>query len=209
MKPQPIAFSDLPDEREEIARAEVYGLLAALFYAAPSAELYAQLQVAATEAPAPGALLEQSWQEVVAASRRLPLSQVANEYDALFQGVGRPEIFLFSSYHLAGAINDKPLVTLRTDLAAMGLERDPSTTETEDHIAVLCELMRYLIAGADAAEGSLPAQERFFMSHLAGWVDGFSLQVAEHPKADFYRAVALFARDFFAVERQGFELLDL
>jgi TorA maturation chaperone TorD len=190
MKPQPIAFSDLPDEREELARAEVYGLLAALFYAAPSAELYAQLQVAATEAPAPGALLEQSWQEVVAASRRLSLSQVASEYDAMFQGVGKPEIFLFSSYHLAGAINDKPLVNLRTELAAMGLERDPATTETEDHIAVLCELMRYLIAGADA-------------------VDGFSLQVAEHPKADFYRAVALFARDFFAVERQGFELLEL
>ena len=209
MKPQTIAFADLPDEREELARAEVYGLLAALFYAAPSTELYAQLQVAVTEAPSPGALLEQSWQGVVAASRRLPLAQVAAEYDALFQGVGKPEIFLFSSFHLAGAINDKPLVTLRTDLAAMGLERDPTTIETEDHIAVLCELMRYLIAGADAADGSLPAQERFFMAHLAGWVEAFTLLIAEHPKADFYRAVALFARDFFAVERQGFELLDL
>ena len=34
------------DEREDLARAEVYGLLAALFLAPPSAELYARLQVA-------------------------------------------------------------------------------------------------------------------------------------------------------------------
>ena len=39
------------DDREELARAEVYGLLASLFYAPPSADLYEQLQVAVTEAP--------------------------------------------------------------------------------------------------------------------------------------------------------------
>jgi TorA maturation chaperone TorD len=32
--------------------------------------------------------------------------------------------------------------------------------------------------------------------------------LAAHPKADFYRAVAGFARDFFAIEAQGFDLLD-
>jgi TorA maturation chaperone TorD len=207
MKPQPIAFADPPDEREELARAEVYGLLAALFHAAPSAELHAQLKVAVTEAPTPGALLEQSWQQVVAAARRLTQAEVAAEYDALFQGVGRPEIFLQSSFHLSGALNDRPLVALRSDLAAIGIERDPATADTEDHLALLCESMRYLIAAADAATGSLPAQQRFFVAHLAGWVEGFALQLADHPRADFYRAVALFARDFFAVERQGFELL--
>jgi TorA maturation chaperone TorD len=43
---------------EETARAELYGLLALLFYAAPTAEVLSQLQVAATEAPAAGAYLE-------------------------------------------------------------------------------------------------------------------------------------------------------
>ena len=42
---------------EETARAEVYGLLAALYYAAPSQVLYDNLCVAATEAPAAGAVL--------------------------------------------------------------------------------------------------------------------------------------------------------
>ena len=67
---QALNFSST-DDSEEIARAEVYGLLAHLFYAPPSAELYEQLQVAVTEAPVPGAFLESAWSEVVAASRRL------------------------------------------------------------------------------------------------------------------------------------------
>ena len=48
----PIPVSSALDE--ETARAEVYGLLAALYYAPPSAELMAQLRVAVTEAPAAG-----------------------------------------------------------------------------------------------------------------------------------------------------------
>ena len=44
---------------EETARAEVYGLLAALFYAPPGAELLSQLRVAVTEAPAAGGFLEE------------------------------------------------------------------------------------------------------------------------------------------------------
>ena len=68
-----------PDDREELARAEVYGLLASLFYAAPTAELYEQLRVAVTEAPAAGAFLETSWSELVATARRLSLAQVSGD----------------------------------------------------------------------------------------------------------------------------------
>lgn len=48
---------------EETARAEIYGLLSQLFYAAPSQELLAQLQVAVTEAPDAGAFLEEPWRD--------------------------------------------------------------------------------------------------------------------------------------------------
>ena len=148
---QPL-HSSTPDDSEELARAEIYGLLASLYYAPPSAELHAQLRVAVTEAPAAGAFLERSWSEVVAASRRLGLDEIADEYATLFLGIGRPEIFLYGSYHLAGKLNEKPLVTLRNDLRALGLERPETVNETEDHIAALCEVMRYLIAGARSAE---------------------------------------------------------
>jgi TorA maturation chaperone TorD len=204
---QALQFST-PDDREELARAEVYGLLAQLFYAPPSDELYAQLQVAPTVAPAPGAFLEASWTELVGASRRLSLAQVRDEYDALFSGIGKPEVFLYGSYFIAGALNEKPLVALRRDLLALGLERPETVPETEDHLASLCEVMRYLIAGDDLAISNLAAQQRFFNAHLRGWVEALWEQLAAHPRADFYRAVSLFARDFFAVEAQAFDLLD-
>jgi TorA maturation chaperone TorD len=204
----PLSFTSPPDDREELARAEVYGLLAALFYAPPSAELYAQLQVAPTEAPAAGGFLESNWMNVVAASRRLALPQVADEYAALFQGIGKPELFLYGSYHVAGHLNEKPLVELRDALAALGLERPEHVEETEDHIAGLCEVMRYLIAGDDLAVSNLAKQQAFFNDHVRHWVDSMLEAIAAHPRADFYRAVALFARDFFAVEGQGFDLLE-
>lgn len=196
-----------PDDSEELARAEVYGLLATLYLAPPGADLYAQLRVAVTQAPAAGGFLEGSWSDVVAASRRLALADVDEEHTALFGGVAKPEIALNSSWYIAGALNEKPLVALRDDLAALGLERPAEVLETEDHIAALCEVMRYLIAGDDLAVSNLGAQQRFFNAHLRGWSEGLCEAIIQHPRANFYRAVAAFTRDFFAVEAQGFDLL--
>lgn len=198
-----------PDDREELARAEVYGLLASLYYAPPNQELYEQLQVAATEAPAAGAFLESSWSDLVAASRRLARSQVEDEFAALFGGVGKPEVFLYGSWFVAGHLNEKPLVDLRRDLAALGLERGSGVLETEDHIATLCEVMRYLIAGDDVGVCNLATQRRFFDAHLRPWTEALCAAIATSPRADFYRALAAFTRDFFAVEVQAFDLLDV
>ncbi|WP_280152639.1 molecular chaperone TorD family protein [Piscinibacter sp. XHJ-5] len=204
---QPLRLSTT-DDSDELARAEVYGLLAQLFYAPPSHELYEQLQVAPTVAPVAGAFLESSWTDVVGASRRLGREQAAAEYDALFLGIGKPEVFLYGSHHLAGALNEKPLVALRDTLAELGLERAETVTETEDHIAYLCEAMRFLIAGDDVAVSNLATQRRFFDTHLRAWAGAMCEQIAAHPAADFYRTVALFAQAFFAVESQAFDMLD-
>jgi TorA maturation chaperone TorD len=202
-------FSAPADDSEELARAEVYGLLSALFGAPPSAELYGQLQVAVTQAPAAGAFLEAAFGALVEASRRLSLAAVHEEYDALFQGIGKPEVFLHASYFIAGALNEKPLVMLRDDLRELGLERQPGQFMTEDHLACLCEVMRFLIAGEDLAVSNLATQRRFFDAHLRGWTDKLWEVLEGHPRSDFYRAVASFARDFFSVEAQAFDMLDL
>ena len=197
-----------PDDREEIARAEVYGLLATLFHSEPADDLYEQLRVAVTEAPAPGAFLEATWSELVAAARRLPLASVCDEYAALFGGVGKPEILPYASWFVAGFLNEAPLVDVRRALAELGLERPNAVLQTEDHVANLCEVMRYLIAGDDLAVCNLATQQRFFDAHLRPWVESMCDAITSHPKADFYRALAAYARDFFAVEAQGFDLLD-
>ena len=48
---------------EETARAELYGLIATLFYAAPDEAFLGQLRVAVTQAPAAGGFLEEPWLE--------------------------------------------------------------------------------------------------------------------------------------------------
>jgi TorA maturation chaperone TorD len=205
---RPVTFAADAGDAEELARAEIYGLLAALFYAPPDAAMHARFQVAVTEAPVPGAFLEASWGELVAAGRRLDATRIANEFDTLFGGVGKPEIFLYGSFYLAGKLNEKPLVALRHSLRELGLARAETMSETEDHIASMCEVMRYLIAGEDAATSNLVAQRRFFDAHLRGWVDSLCGAIEAHPGADFYAGLARFARDFFAVEKQAFDLLD-
>ena len=192
---------------EETARAEVYGLLAALYYAPPAPELLSQLRVAATEAPAAGGFLEEPWRQVVAAARERSDAQIADEYDALFGGVGKPDIHLFGSHYLSGFLNEKPLAQLRTDLAALGLAREEGMAETEDHVAYVFEVMRYLIAGDDVEVANLTRQREFFTKHVQTWVPQLCETIAAQPRAGFYAALAGFTQAFIGVEAQGFDML--
>ena len=192
---------------EETARAEVYGLLAQLYYLPPTPELLAGLRAAATEAPAAGAFLEEPWRALVGIARASEDRQVAAEYTALFGGVGKPEIYLFGSHYLSGFLNEKPLVRLRTDLAALGLARDEAMSETEDHFAYLCEVMRYLIAGDDVAVANLARQAEFFAAHVQPWGAKMCDTITAHPQARFYAVLASFTAAFLTVEAQGFDML--
>jgi TorA maturation chaperone TorD len=192
---------------EETARAEIYGLLAALFYAAPTPALLENLRAAVTEAPAAGALLEASWGDVVATARAMSVKEIADEYDALFGGVGKPEVYLFGSHYISGFLNEKPLAVLRGDLAELGLDRDDDMPETEDHFAYVSEVMRYLIAGEDVAVANLTRQREFFTRHLQPWALQMCEAISAHPKARFYKSLADFTQKFINVESQGFDML--
>ena len=193
---------------EETARSELYGLLALLYYAPPTAELTAQLRVAATEAPAAGAFLEEPWRALVSVARDLGDEAIQGEYKALFEGIGKPEVYLYGSHFLSGFLNEKPLARLRTDLVGLGLARDEAMSETEDHLAYLCEVMRYLIAGEDLAGERLTRQREFFSTHLQPWVMTLCDDIERHPKARFYAALAGLTRAFMTVEAQGFDMTE-
>ena len=207
MSSAPIAFA-AADDGEELARAELYGLLARLWLAPPDADLMTQFRVAVTETPAGGGHLEAPWQALVAALRATTPELAAAEHEALFHGVGKPEVFVYGSFYLSGFLNEKPLAALRTDLALLGLARGADALETEDHIAYLCEVMRYLIAGDDAAVCNLEQQRRFFRQHLQSWVEMLCDTVAAHPRADTWRAVAALTRAFVQVEAQAFDMIE-
>jgi TorA maturation chaperone TorD len=144
----------------------------------------------------------------VGIARQMTDEDIADEYDALFGGVGKPEVYLFASHYLSGFLNEKPLARLRETLAGLGLGRDEAMPETEDHIAYLCEVMRYLIAGDDAAVANLARQREFFSDQLQPWVNLLCDAASVHPKARFYAVLAEFTRGFMNVEAQGFDMLD-
>jgi len=207
MTSAPILFGST-DGSEELARAELYGLLARLWLAPPDDALLEQFRVAVTEAPHSGGWLEAPWHDLVAALRGTTAAQAAAEFAALFQSVGKPEVFAYASYYLTGFLNEKPLAKLRGDLAALGLGRDAQSLETEDHVTYLFEVMRYLIAGDDVAVCNLEQQRRFFRAHLQPWVESLCETTLAHPRAAIWRAVAAFTREFMLVETQGFDLLE-
>jgi TorA maturation chaperone TorD len=192
---------------EETARSEIYGLLAGVLYKSPAIELIAQIRVAATDTPAAGAFLEEPWRNFVGVTRSMSDQAIKNEYEALFGGVGKPEIYLYGSHYLSGFLNEKPLARLRTDLNSLGLERSEVMSDTEDHFAYLCEVMRYLIAGDDVAVANLTHQREFFSTHIQPWVNLMCDDIQSNNKANFYASLAELIRAFMGIEAQGFDML--
>ena len=164
--------------------------------------------MAVTQAPAAGGFLEEPWGVLVGVARELDDATIAAEYTTLFGGVGKPEVYLFGSFYLSGFLNEKPLAALRADIAELGLARIDAMSETEDHFAYLCEVMRYLIAGDDVAVANLTRQRAFFATHVQPWAQRMCDAMQAHPKARFYAAVAALTSAFLAVEAQGFDMLD-
>ena len=203
----PISFASAGDT-EELQRAELYGLLSRLWLAPPDQALLQQFAVAVTQAPEAGALLEGPWQALVQALRSTTVQAAAAEHEALFHGVGKPEVFAYGSYYLTGFLNEKPLAALRHDLEALGLTRDANSLETEDHIAYGLEVMRYLIAGDDVAVCNLEQQRRFFRAHLQPWVGALCAAVMAQPLAKTWGVVAAFTQEFMLIETQAFDMLE-
>jgi len=91
-------------------------------------------------------------------------------------------------------------------LARLGLQKADTVIESEDHIAALCEVMRYLIASDDVLQANLVMQKNFFAAHLQPWVRELCTAVENHPRARFYAAVAHLAQTFFDIEMQAFDM---
>lgn len=199
---QPIKF-EAPDQGEETARADLYGLLATLFYAPPSQQLLHEIGSAKAGGDS---ILEQAWAELSDACRLAQAEPVREEYEALFVGVGKPEVMLYGSFYLSGFLMEKPLAELRTDLAMLGLQRDQSIPESEDHIASLCEVMRHLIASTDSLQADLAMQKQFFSRHMQPWALQMCEAVTNHPGVNFYAPVARLAKTFFEVEMEAFDM---
>ena len=186
---------------EELARANFYALIARLFYAAPDAQLIAELRQAR---PIEGdGALGAAWREMVDASASAFPVALENEHTELFVGTGKAEVTPYLSHYVLKYSNDIPLVELRQQLAAWRIGRRENVPEYEDHIAGICEAMRFAIA---VQQRSYEEQRKFFARFIYPGASAFCDAVVASPNARFYRLVARFARAFFEIEKAAFEM---
>lgn len=205
-------FVPLPLPQEEQARADLYALVACLLLAPPDNALLHDLACALPLGQEEGAGQDQplnlAWEALSAAAETaLGSGVVHDEYDALFVGVGTPQINPYASLYIAGFMMEKPLMILRDDLAGLGLARAAGTGELEDHLGALCETMRLIITG-EAGRGRQPLdrQKAFFKRHIVSWYERCLNDIRKSKDACFYRALADFIEAFFSIEQQAFDI---
>lgn len=202
--------NDVPDLSmvlpEDQVRAEVYALLSNLFYQPPEKKL---LQAIATR----NAICNdgadsgfcRAWRALQQVAANADVEAVKDEFDTAFIGTGRQPVMLYGSFYLAGFLNEKPLAQLRDDLTKLGLERSGGSHETEDHISALCDVMRFLIAGdQETPPAALDVQRDFFLRNIKSWDSRLCAAVIGANQTHFYKHVAQFAREFFAIENESF-----
>jgi TorA maturation chaperone TorD len=194
---------------EDQARAQLYGLVASLFYSAPDAQLLSALVHAEgfrggdDERTEQGRALASAWQELSEACRNAFPVLLAHEHTDLFVSAGRAEVTPYLMHYVMRYESETPLVELRRQLAEWGVARRESVHEPEDHISALCETMRFAIA---VQQRPLAEQRAFFNRYLYRGAIAFCNAVSASDKARFYKHVAGFASAFFEVEREAFEI---
>ena len=193
---------------EDLARADLYGLIARFFQSPPDQELLDQIAATADQHDATDeAPLAKVWMDVVEVAKNNPAKAWHEEFDLNFISVGKPNVVLNGSFYMAGHLNEKPLVNIRRALQEFGLEAAEEITETEDHISALCEVMRYLIAGDDVEISNLTNQRVFFNEHIRPWYDELCDSIQDIPEMHLYHPVAALTREFLAIEGQGFDMI--
>lgn len=187
---------------EEAARAELYALLGRLFYAPADEALLAALAAAQAMQAEEGGLAA-AWEALRAAAAHARPAQVREEYDGLFIGTGKAAVTLYTSAYSNRTPSEAPLAALRAELVALGVERRAGASEYEDHVAVLCETMRYLI---EELKAGLPEQKHFFERWIWPTVPALCSAIDAAASASFFRIAGRVLSEFCMLEHKAFEM---
>ena len=128
---------------------------------------------------------------------------VESEFNKLFIGLGRGELLPYASYYLTGFLNEKPLASLRRDMAVRGMTRAQNVYEPEDNIASLMEMMGALIVGRFGEPASLADQKTFFNKHIGSWAGHFFSDLEGAKNSVLFAAVGAVGRVFMSIEAEG------
>lgn len=197
------ATAELPAvSHEDRLRADLYNFLGALLAGPPDDMLLSQTAGLSGDDSDLGTAIN-------ALAKIASLSKpqtVEREFNKLFIGLGRGELLPYASYYMTGFLNEKPLATLRQDMAARGLSRADNVYEPEDNIASLMEMMGALIVGRFGTPATLADQKTFFNRHISPWAGHFYSDLEAAKNSVFYAAVGAVGRVFVDIETEGFRM---
>lgn len=183
------------NDENTLWRTQTYALLARLLYSEPDQALLDN--IAAIEVTEPESPMGQQWVKLIDAAKKADLVDVQQAFQTLFIGVTHGELIPYGSYYQTGFLMEEPLAELRTDLARLGLERQEDTSEPEDHIAAVCDVMRLILS----AEGTpTVTADEFFQRHLSPWFKSFFEDLAKSKAAHFYSVLGQFCLKFTELE---------
>jgi TorA maturation chaperone TorD len=198
------SFGPIEKREEELARAGIYRLLAALLGNPPDQEtLHALYSLSDGSSPIDNAL-----KNIAIQAKKTDADSVANEYYNLFVGLGEGELVPYGSYYLAGFLHEKPLARLRSDLQHLEIEQQNGIAEPEDSISSVCEVMSALVAGDFGNSTPLEVQRNFFVKHIGSWADDFFKDLEKAKSALFYARVGALGTLFMSIEKQAFAIAD-
>ncbi|MGR3714494.1 MAG: TorD/DmsD family molecular chaperone [Shimia sp.] len=187
---------------EDLLRADLYDFLSALFAGPPEKELLGRCVGLAGD----GSDLGQAVGTLARVAKATNAKAVESEFNALFIGLGRGELMPFASYYLTGFLNEKPLASLRGDMAGLRITRAPNVYEPEDNIASLMEMMSGMIRGRFGGCVPLTKQKDFFFRHIAPWAEHFFSDLEAAQNSVFYAPVGTVGKAFMAIETQAFRM---
>ncbi len=189
-------------DEEDILRAQCYALLSRLLSSPPDeAALAVARDLKGDDTP-----LGEALTALAETAGRTTAEQAEDEYNALFVGMTSGELLPYGSYYLTGFLHEKPLARLRGDMARLGMGLTEGVSVSEDHIALLCEMMHGMNTGIYGKPVPLGEQRKFFDAHIASWVPRFFEDLETAKSAAFYVPVGRVGRLFMAIEAEAFQM---
>jgi TorA maturation chaperone TorD len=186
-------------EDNVVWRAQTYALLAHLLSSEPDQTLIDSL--AAIEVTEPESPMGKHWLNLIEQAKKADVEAIYDAFQALFIGVTHGELIPYGSYYQTGFLMEEPLAEIRTDLGKLGLERQQDTSEPEDHIAAVCDVMRLILS----AEGTpIVTADEFFKHHALPWFPAFFNDLAASKQHEFYSALGQFGAAFTELEQRIF-----
>jgi|TARA_B110000438_G_scaffold286265_1_gene317305 TorA maturation chaperone TorD len=191
----------------DLQRAHMYGLLSRLLGKPLSDDTLVSLRTLKSEFRDSETELEKALASLGIIACRTVRAVAEEEYTLLFYGMGSGgELNPYASHYLTGFVYEKPLANLRRDMAALGIVASGISSEPEDHIAYLCEIMHGLITGEFGEIADLETQRKMYVNHMAPWVGQFFSDLEGAEAATLYMLVGSIGRHFMAIEADAFEI---